>query len=250
MALTGRAARGLGPAGDIVRASLSQQAYEHIKEQLLLGRLEPGRSITFREAAEQFGMSVTPVREALLQLAAEQALIAAGRRSIAVPALSRLHCVAVWDVRLLLEPTCAAMAVANLTPALLRRLTSFHEQMATAKQRKNYDGGIQYNRDFHFALYEAANSPLLTWMVGCAWAQAGMYVRHFHRRHVGARAGDEAQGPHVHTTILKALRAADVSGVERGIARDLIEIRDGILNLLDVAEADVESKRRRRDLVR
>jgi DNA-binding GntR family transcriptional regulator len=93
---------------------------------------------------------------------------------------------------------------------------------------------------FHFALYQAAAAPTLKWMIDCVWAQSGCYAEFFLTRHIMRRNAAAAQGPHMHSTIIAALAARDPAGVRRGVERDLIEIRDGALMLLDEQGADRE----------
>jgi DNA-binding GntR family transcriptional regulator len=227
-----------GLALPINRTSLSGQAYQHIKSLLMQGRLPPGQPISFRDAARSLTMSVTPVREALLQLVGEKVLVAAKGRTIAVPPLSAAHCREIWDLRLLLEGHCAEIATANATPALVARLQQCHDRMAAAKQRKDVRGGIRHNMAFHFALYEAAAAPTLKWMIDCVWAQSGCYADFFLTSHIMRRNVATTQGPHMHATIIAALAARDRAGVRRGVERDLIEIRDGAIKLLDEQGAD------------
>jgi GntR family colanic acid and biofilm gene transcriptional regulator len=216
----------------LLRDSLSAQAYRRIKDRMIAGRLPPGTRLALRDVARELAISVTPLREALLQLVAQRVLTQEHGYSIAVPQLSVAHCRELWEVRLQLEPLCAAAALANATPALADRLSVANDRMLASKQARNVDGGMDYNRDFHFALYAAAGMPTLHWMIECIWAQAGPYVRHFLEHHVRTRNDAALQGPHVHTTIIAALRRNDAAALRRGIRRDLIEIRDGILGLL------------------
>ena len=221
-------------AGDapLVRDSLSAQAYRRIRDRMIAGRLAPGTRLGLRDVAAELGISVTPLREALLQLVAQRVLTQDHGSTIAVPQLSVAHCRELWTVRLQLEPLCAAAALVNATPALTDRLSVANDRMLAAKQARDVDGGMDHNRDFHFKLYQAAGMPTLHWMIECMWAQAGPYVRHFLDHHVRTRNDAALQGPHVHSTIIAALRRGDAAAIRQGIRRDLVEIRDGILVLL------------------
>ncbi|MFF1693355.1 GntR family transcriptional regulator [Streptomyces sp. NPDC058257] len=57
-----------GPA--VIRSTLRQQIADALRDEILGGRLEPGQEFTVKEIAEQYGVSATPVREALVNLAA------------------------------------------------------------------------------------------------------------------------------------------------------------------------------------
>jgi DNA-binding GntR family transcriptional regulator len=219
------------PAGNFVTTSLSGQAYRHIKDLLIDGQLKPGTRVSYRDAAQALGISVTPLREALLQLAAEQSLAPGQGRTIEVPSLDAARCRELWEVRLLLEPFCAEAALHRMTPSVIDRLELADAAMLAAKQNRDVDGGVRCNREFHFQLYAAAQMPMLTWIIECIWAQAGAYVRCFLDYRVTNRTDAPVRGPHMHATILQALRLGDAAGVIRGVRRDLIEVRDGILQL-------------------
>ena len=231
----------LAPADGVglMRDNLSRQAHRHIKDRLIAGKLPPAARLGLRDVAIDLGISVTPAREALLQLVAERALVVGRGNAIHVAALSAAHCRELWDIRLCLEQLAAEAALPRITTALIRRMAVSNELMLAAKQARDVDGGMDHNRDFHFALYEAAAMPTLFWTIETLWAQAGAYVRYFLEHHVRTRTAASVQGPHVHATIVEALRRGDAAGLRRGMARDLIEIRDGILGLLpgDAKEA-------------
>jgi DNA-binding GntR family transcriptional regulator len=217
---------------NFVTTSVSTQAYRHIKRLLVDGRLKPGTRISFRETAMALGIGVTPLREALLQLATEQSLVAGRGRTIEVPRLEAGRCRELWEIRLLLEPRCAEIALGRVTPAAIARLEKANAEMLAANQDRDIDRGIRFNREFHFQLYEAAQTPMLTWIIECVWAQVGAYVRRLVDHHVKKRSDVSIQGPHIHATILQAVRQGDAAALTRGVRRDLIEVRDGILQLL------------------
>ncbi|WP_207958254.1 GntR family transcriptional regulator [Streptomyces sp. YIM 98790] len=70
--------------GVIRRSTLREQLADALREEILAGRLAPGREFTVREIAEQYGVSATPVREALLDLAAQGLLHAEQHRGFRI----------------------------------------------------------------------------------------------------------------------------------------------------------------------
>lgn len=77
-------ARSVGWVGVIQRSTLREQLTDALREEVLAGRLAPGREFTVREIAESYGVSATPVREALLDLAAQGLLWAEQHRGFRV----------------------------------------------------------------------------------------------------------------------------------------------------------------------
>lgn len=227
----------IGGGARIVRSSLTDQAYRHMKLLLMRGELAPGTRLVFRDVARELGTSVTPVREALLQLVAENALDPVDHGAIRVPPLSVSDCRELWRIRLLLEGECAEAAAANASPGLVEELTRSHQAMLAAKQSRRLSDALVHNMNFHFSLYRAAEMPLLLKLIESVWARSAAYVRFFNQFHVESRTASAQQGPHVHATIIRAVASKDAAGIRRGLERDLLEIRGGIERLL-TAQSD------------
>lgn len=62
---------GTGGNGAVTRSTLRQQIADALRDEVLAGRLQPGQEFTVKEIAEQYGVSATPVREALVDLSAQ-----------------------------------------------------------------------------------------------------------------------------------------------------------------------------------
>lgn len=71
--------------GAVTRSTLRQQIADALRDEVLAGRLQPGREFTVKEIAEQYGVSATPVREALVDLSAQGVLEADQHRGFRVP---------------------------------------------------------------------------------------------------------------------------------------------------------------------
>jgi DNA-binding GntR family transcriptional regulator len=84
-----------GPA--VIRSTLRQQIADALRDEVLGGRLEPGQEFTVKEIAEQYGVSATPVREALVNLTAQGLLDADQHRGY------RVHEHTLVDYRAMLE---------------------------------------------------------------------------------------------------------------------------------------------------
>ncbi|MEU3558439.1 GntR family transcriptional regulator [Streptomyces fragilis] len=77
-----------GVPGPVTRSTLRQQIAEALRDEVLAGRLHPGQEFTVKEIAEQYGVSATPVREALVDLSAQELLEAVQHRGFRVRAFS------------------------------------------------------------------------------------------------------------------------------------------------------------------
>jgi DNA-binding GntR family transcriptional regulator len=88
---------GTGGNGAVTRSTLRQQIADALRDEVLAGRLQPGREFTVKEIAEQYGVSATPVREALVDLSAQGLLDADQHRGF------RVHEYSVEDFRGIIE---------------------------------------------------------------------------------------------------------------------------------------------------
>ena len=216
--------------------SLATQAYKRLKMQFLLGEMEPGRRFTYREIAQHLGISVTPAREAIFKLVAEHIFEPGATGTIVVPELNAEACRELWRIRILLEGPCAELAANNIDARTIEALEHAHRSMIDAKHKKKLRAALKHNFMFHFMLYQKADAPILLSLIQDIWARSTSYVEFFHSRHVKERSETSAPGPHVHATIIAALKAGDAARVKNGIERDLVEIRDGILHLVESGE--------------
>jgi DNA-binding GntR family transcriptional regulator len=103
---------GTGGIGAVTRSTLRQQIADALRDEVLGGRLQPGQEFTVKEIAEQYGVSATPVREALVDLSAQGLLEADQHRGF------RVHEYSPADYRGMIE------ARSLVTDGMFRRLTS------------------------------------------------------------------------------------------------------------------------------
>ncbi|MFI1168292.1 GntR family transcriptional regulator [Streptomyces sp. NPDC020801] len=88
---------GISGNGAVTRSTLRQQIADALRDEVLAGRLQPGQEFTVKEIAEQYGVSATPVREALVDLSAQGLLEADQHRGF------RVHEYSPADLREMIE---------------------------------------------------------------------------------------------------------------------------------------------------
>ncbi|MGW3568800.1 GntR family transcriptional regulator [Streptomyces sp. NPDC000941] len=136
--------------------SRTQYVLEAVKHGILTGRLRPGQPLVENELAAQFGVSKTPVREALKTLAGRGLVVMSEYKGATVRTVDTAMAQAVYDVRLLLEPEALRRTVT--TRADLAGASAALERSAAAADPA---GRSLANRDFHRALYLPCGNPLL-----------------------------------------------------------------------------------------
>lgn len=197
--------------------SRTQYVLDAIRHRILTGELTPGRALVESELAAQFGVSKTPVREALKTLAGTGLVVMNQYKGVAVRTVDADMAREVYDVRLLLEPEALRRTVrrGSSLDAARDALTRADEAGDTAERSLA-------NREFHRALYLPCGNPLLGRMLdevrdqaalvsAAAWAADPSWEREAaeHREILRLALGGDADGA------ASALHAHIASFVER-----------------------------------
>ena len=189
--------------------------YARLRDMILFGHLAPGAPVTIQGLIGELGAGMTPVREAIRRLTAEGALLPQGNRRVAVPPLTAEMLDQVAFARLAIEPKLAELAAHRLTPAQIDRLEGIDASVNRAIETGRLPDYLAANHAFHFALYEAADAPVLLDLARSLWLRAGPSLRV-----VIDRYGREA-APDLHREALKAMRARDAAALSAAIERDI-----------------------------
>lgn len=133
-----------------------------IADDIVRGRLAPGTALEEMEIAKRYGVSRTPVREAIRDLAASGLVQARPHRSalVAQPSLERLR--GMFDVMAELEALCAGLCALHMTAAERANLEAIHAELADLTRRGDESGYTVLNERFHTTLYAGAHNDYLT----------------------------------------------------------------------------------------
>ncbi|NGO69362.1 GntR family transcriptional regulator [Streptomyces boncukensis] len=142
--------------------SRTQYVLEAVKHDILTGQLPPGQSLVEAELAARFGVSKTPVREALKTLAGRGLVEMSEYRGVTVRTVDTAMARSVYDVRLLLEPEAVRRTVRRAAAAGLSAARDALERADRAADRAERSLA---NREFHRALYLPCGNPLLAGML-------------------------------------------------------------------------------------
>jgi len=140
----------------------SELVVDALRAAILDGRLAPGATLVERRLAERLGVSKTPVREALITLAASGLVTVRPNRGAVVRAVGADEVRAAYEVRLLLEPWAVARTVRSAAAG-----TAAESARAALAEARRYlsDGGqvslSLANRRFHRALYASCDNALV-----------------------------------------------------------------------------------------
>jgi DNA-binding GntR family transcriptional regulator len=134
---------------------------EQLEQMILDGRLAPGERLDEMELARRFGLSRTPVREAIKALLAIGLVETRGRQGTHVALLSIPALIEMFDVMSALEGLCARLAARRATPAERAGMRKVHEELVEAYNSGDPVEFYKVNQKFHDQLYEAAHTHFI-----------------------------------------------------------------------------------------
>ena len=194
---------------------------EGIAESVLSGEFQPGFRLDEHMLAERYGVSRTPVREALRQLASTGLIDLKPRRGAAVANATSAQLETLFAAMAEIEAACARLAAMSMTPIERRRLQARHEAMMELAAAGNPEAYSDANVAFHSAIYAGAhNAPIAEFAMGL-------------RRRVGPfrRAQFRVEGRLLksnqeHDAVVRAIVAGDAAGAHSTMLHHVSLVED------------------------
>lgn len=200
----------------IVRRSLHDELVDLLREMIVKGDLEPGSKVPEQNLAENFGVSRTPMREALKVLASEGLITLTPNKGATISALTLEDLEEAFPVMGALEALSGEMACHNISDDGIEAIRRLHIQMV-----KHYHAGempqyFRFNQEIHNYILEAADNPTLTTM----YRSLSSRVRR--ARYVANISKSRwAQAVSEHEEIISALSARDGAALSEILKRHL-----------------------------
>jgi len=139
----------------------SEQLSDAIEELIVTGSFGPGTRLDEQELADRFAVSRTPVREALIQLAAIGMVEIRPRRGAVVAEIGSDRLCEMFEVMAELEAMCGRLAARRIGPTEQLALRAAHEACQSARDAGDADRYYQLNEDFHARIYAASHNGFL-----------------------------------------------------------------------------------------
>jgi DNA-binding GntR family transcriptional regulator len=203
-------------AGD--RSTLTTRALEALRAAIVDGRLVAGERYSVAQLAERFGVSRTPVREALLVLERQGVVRFERNRGVRVLETTAHDLEEVFALRLLLEVPATERACALLSEDDLEALGRELEAMARLAEEGDEGAFMAHDKRFHEIILRGSGNRRLTMIV----SQLRDLVRFRGASTVG-RSRDLEAILSEHVVILDALRARDAPAAARAMRAHLLE---------------------------
>ena len=205
----------LGPTG---HRQLGQRVAERLRIDILGGHLRPGEWLRQERLAQEQGVSQTPVREALKELASEGLVEHVPYRGIRVVQFSVEDVEDLYACRAVLESMAARYTALAIGEPELERLTSLHERMVRCEVPAELKKYRDLNRQFHEVIFSASGRAYLARTLGQLWsAFPTMLWSNVPRIAVESAPGRDEPDAEEHAEIVAAFEAHDPARAERAV---------------------------------
>ena len=184
--------------------TLWQRVYDHLRTEILAGRLEPGAELAEVALAEQLGVSRGPIRAAIGRLASEGLVTVRPRRGAVVSSLSKEEFLELYQVREALELMAVKLAVPRLQPEDIAALQQLIDQMAAHAERNRVAEFFEANAGFHARLVDASGNTKIAELYRQLLDQLGRY-----RTRSLLLRGNMQRSVAEHAAILRAVKRRD-----------------------------------------
>ena len=198
--------------------ALYQEVAELLRERIFKRELAPGSWIDELKLAEEYGISRTPLREALKVLASEGLVTMKVRRGAYVTEVSEQDLADVYHLLALLESDAARVVAAQATPAQLDELAKLHQELAKSVGKR--ERFFELNEAFHLRLLAVANNRWRDQMVADL-----RKVMKLNRQHSLLKSGRIEESLAEHQALMDALLARDP---ELAAARMQVHFKNGL----------------------
>lgn len=210
----------------IAPTALYQEVAERLRQRIFAHELTPGTWIDEQKLAEQYGISRTPLREALKVLASEGLVELKPRRGCYVTEISYQDIDDIFPLIAMLEGRCAIDAVRRATKADIAALKAIHEKLEKAAKEGRIDAFFEANQEFHRRIQELANNR---WMLSVI--QDLRKVLKMSRMHSLSLEGRLQQSLDEHRSIMAAFEAGDAVRAEKAMHDHLLSGREALAKM-------------------
>ena len=210
----------------IAPTALYQEVAERLRQRIFAHELTPGTWIDEQKLAEQYGISRTPLREALKVLASEGLVELKPRRGCYVTEISRQDLDDIFPLMAMLEGRCAAEAANRASPTDIAALRENHERLESAARDGRIDAFFEANQEFHKKIQELSGNRWLLSVI-----QDLRKVLKLSRLHSLSLEGRLQQSLDEHRQIMAALAARNAAEAERLMHDHLQSGREALVRM-------------------
>ena len=189
--------------------TLRERIADEIRDSIIKGDLRPGERISEPELAVRFGISRTPVREALRQLDSEGFLTVTPRKGARVTQLTERDVNEYYDLKSLLEGFAASTAALKISEEDLERMDALNERMEHYYEIGDYVKIVKVHKEFHDMIIEATENEQLKQVLNFMNSKFQRFTIQI------ALSGKNQEAFRQHRQIVDAMRARDLESAKR-----------------------------------
>lgn len=213
--------------------TLAHRVYEVIKDRILSAELPPGTRLKDNELARTFGVSNTPIREAMRELERDGLIETIPYKGSFVKKMSIAETREVYDVRMALEALAARLAVKRITESQLEEMEKAVQKYAIALERDDITVGLEADLAFHDLLVQASGNDTLLKIVRDL-ANRIQVLRQLDKGKMRRKQSLED-----HKAILQALKGGEAEKAEVQVCRHIARGKENVIKLLMAGESEV-----------
>ena len=202
-------------------APLSTIAYNALRESILSFHLEQGTIYNEVAVSQNLGLSRTPVREALLKLAAQGMVTFLPRKGFIVTSYTLEDVEEIFELRGMIETSVARKVARSITPASLDTLISYISIQKKAAREKDHYQFMISDREFHNYFFKLANNSRLLTIT-----DNFQDMCHLMGTNVLRDETNYKKTIHEHEQIVSALKAHDPENAEKTVKRHLSMVKE------------------------
>lgn len=217
----------LSDAGTPEDTSLAGDVARRLEEDILRGAIRPGQRLDERELSERYGVSRTPVREALQRLSASGLASARGRQGLQVSQFSVADLLDALSVVASMEALAASQAARRITQEQRAVLEAEHAACGAAIAAGDYDAFYDANIRFHDAIAAASHNRVLQDELRRLSVKTAPY-----RRAITFQPGRMPQSQPEHAAVLAAILRNDATAAGERMAHHVSLLSEGIADFL------------------
>lgn len=194
-----------------------------LADDIVHGRIRPGESLDETRLANHFGVSRTPVREAIRQLEAIGLAEARPHRGAVAADITEERIDEMFVVMAELEALCARLAAATMSPRERRDLEALHHSAGAIVSSGSQADYVAANDDFHEAIYAGAHNDFLAEMTMLVRARLAPF------RHAQFEtAGRVAKSHFEHGEVVAAIMRGDAARASQEMLRHILVVRTAV----------------------
>lgn len=220
------------PRNGILRVeSLTDQAYDYLKEDILTGKLKWGERLNIYELTDRFGVSRSPIIKAIDKLAHENLVEIIPNRGSFIVLPTEKDIRSITELRIMMENTGCKLATEKNYDRLVETLEENEKSYQVKNNKHDFDKFLIYDRNFHFIIIKLADNPKLLEMYSIVRSQSELFrTNTFKDENVSKAIAS-------HQSIIEKLKTGNVDAMMLQMEKHIIDIyKDSMESLNNFSE--------------